>query len=118
MMDELYLRAGLENLRFAVPVSSIVKIISDPTAAEIPDAPEGICGILYHEQEIFVIRSLKPDRMTPPRLLILYKDGKGCAAYAADWVAAMEEMTEEELKDVLPAGETGILLLNKKERNG
>ena len=115
MNTEIYLRAELDGVRFAVPAAAILKILSDPAAVPVPDAPEGICGIAYDAGAIFAIRSFSPKRRVPAQLVILCRGG--AEAYAADCVEAMETLTGDELANALPAGDAGILLLDGKERN-
>lgn len=117
MRDDVYLRAELDGLRFAVSEPRIVKILSEPTASEMPDAPEGICGILYDEDAVYAIRSLNPARKSPAKLAVLCCDELGTAAYAADSVASMGELTDEELAGAGMADMTGILLLEKKDQD-
>lgn len=115
MEDKRYLRAALEDISFAVPAAAIVKIVADSPAVPVPDALEGICGILREEREVFAIRSLLPGRKRPARLAVLCQDGEKRIAYAADSVAAMDILNEEEAAEAIPAGTGGVLLLSKKD---
>jgi len=115
--NRMYLRAGLEETRFAVPAELVWKILPDPAAVPMPAAPEGICGILYSEGAVYPLRTVVRDRFVPARLAILCQIGTEGAAYAADTVAEMSELTGEEAAHALPVGDAGILLLDKKDQN-
>jgi|GEM_PF-1056829 len=105
MSTTSYLRAELDGLRFAVPSSSLIKIVPDPIAVSVPDAPKGICGIVYEEGAVLPIRSLDPERRNPAELVVLCGSETGRAAYAADRVAAMGELTDDERAKSEPAEE-------------
>jgi len=114
MMDEIYIRARLDGMRFAVPAAAVLKILSGPSAVPAPDAPEGICGIAYDEGAIFPIRSINPGRRAPAPLVILCARGAGCAAYAADRVETMAPLDSAELESALPLEDMGVLLPDKE----
>jgi len=114
MMDEAYIRARLDGARFAVPAADVLKILPEPVALPVPDAPEGICGIVYDEGAVFPIRTLVPARSVPARLVVLCARGAGRAAYAADSVETMAPLDFAEREGALPFGDTGILLLDKE----
>lgn len=117
MNDVIYLRARLDDVRFAVPASSIVKIVSGPTAIAVPAAPEGICGIVRDGGSVFAIISLSSGRRSPAQLAILCRDGTDCRAYAADRVETMDELTEGEQAGAQSIGTGGVLLLERKDRH-
>jgi len=113
MMD-VYIKARRGGVRFAVPASDVGKILSEPVAIPVPDAPEGICGIVYDEGTILPVRTLDPARRRPSQLVILCTPGAGRTAYAADRVETMEPLNRAELETALPIGDGGILLLCKE----
>jgi len=114
MMDEVYIKARLDGVRFAVPAANVLKILSDPIAIPAPDAPEGICGIVYDEGAVFSICSVNPARHNPAQLIILFVRGAGRAACTADRVETMGPLDHAELESALPLQGTGILLLDKE----
>lgn len=116
MKDIIYLHAWLDDVLFAVPAPSIVKILSDPTAIAVPSAPEGVCGIVYDGGAVFTILSLSSGRRSPAQLAILCRDESGCRAFAADRVGIMEELTDREQAGAMSIGANGVLLLDGKEQ--
>jgi len=110
MMDEIYIRARLDGVRFALPAADVRKILSEPAAVPVPDAPEGICGIVYDEGAVFPIRSLNPARRDPARLVVLCARG----AYAADLVETMAPLDRAELASALPFRDAVLLLPDKE----
>ncbi len=117
-MDEtVYLRIRLRDVLFAVPADAVIKILSSPKAVRLPDAPDGICGIVYDAGAVFALRSLSQEVHSPARLAVLCRDGAECTAFAADQAETMGELTAEEKKFARPYGSSGILLLTGKETN-
>jgi len=110
MNGEVYLKALLDGVRFAVPAADVLKILPEPPAIYVPDAPEGICGLAYDEGAVYPVRSVNPARRAPARLVIL----AGRAALAADRVETMAQLDRAELDAALPFGDTGILLLDRE----
>ena len=117
MINVSYLRAGLDDIQFAVPSSALIKILPNPTAVSLPDAPEGICGIIYDKGAILAIQTFRRARKSPARLVILCMAESGPVAYAADRVEAVGELADSEIADASPAGAAGILLLDGKNRH-
>lgn len=115
MREEVYIRARLDGVRFAVPAAEVLKILPEPVEIPAPDAPEGICGIVYDEGAILPIRAVHPARREPAPLVVLCACGAGRAAYAADRVETMAPLDRAERESARPLGETGILLLDKEE---
>jgi len=117
MRDIIYLRAGLDGVRFAVPSMSIERILSDPVVLAVPLAPEGICGIVCFEGAVTPVRSLVPGRQTPASLVILCRGSQGLTAYAADRVEAMGMLDEREFAGAEAAEAGGVLLLDRRKQD-
>lgn len=113
MMETEYLKARLDGVRFAVPAAEVLKILSEPAAIPMPDAPEGICGLVYDEGAVFPIRSICPERRSPAQLVILCTRSAGCAACAAERVETMAPLDAAERERAIPFRDTEILLLDK-----
>ena len=113
-MDEMYIKARLDSIRFAVPAEDVLKILPEPVTVSVPEAPEGICGLVYDTDAILAIRSVSPMRRVPSRLVILSSGSTGRAAFAADDVDTMEPLDQAEMHSALPFGNTGVLLLKKE----
>ena len=110
-MEENYLRACLREIRYALPASAVLKILSAPVVIPVPDAPEGICGLVYDRGTVLPLRSFCPQVRRPSRLVILWGNGTQCEALAADRVETMGPLSAAELDAALPLEDAGILLL-------
>ena len=115
--EEMYLHAGLADMRFAIPADAVVRVLASPIAIPLPDAPEGICGILYDGGKIFALRALQPQQRSPTPLAVLCQAGDDGIAVAADRVSAMAPLSDSERACARPAGLARILLLDRKERH-
>ena len=89
MNSDSYVFARLDDVRYAVPTAYVLKILSDPSSIAVPDAPEGICGVVYDEGIIMPVRCFNLKRREPSELVVLCIGQSGYMAYAADSVETM-----------------------------
>lgn len=105
-MDKIYIRAGLNQFRFAIPASAVLKILRNPVVSIVPDAPEGICGIVYDAGTILPVWTVDPGRTGSFPLVILCEK----AAYAADRVEGMGPLENAEAEEMTPFRAPCVLL--------
>jgi Chemotaxis signal transduction protein len=114
MNSDSYVFARLDDVRYAVPTAYVLKILSDPSSIAVPDAPEGICGVVYDEGIIMPVRCFNLKRREPSELVVLCIGQSGYMAYAADSVETMGTISMTDLENAEELGDTGILLLDRK----
>jgi Chemotaxis signal transduction protein len=115
MNDEIFVCAYTGDVRFAAAAPAVIKIIPDPTTIPVPDAPEGICAVVYDEGQIIPVRALSANAAGQPKLVILCSTNEGTAAYAADGVETMRVLSVSEREKAQRCEDTDIMLLDGKD---
>lgn len=110
-MGKIYIKAWLDEIHFAISSEKVRQILSAPVTIPVPDAPEGICGLVFTDGEVLPLRTLNPERGSPARLVILCSGGQ---AYAATDIDTMGMLGEKERETADTFGDTDILLLGKE----
>ncbi|MDD3164328.1 MAG: chemotaxis protein CheW [Oscillospiraceae bacterium] len=109
--EHLYFKAGLDGLRFAIAASQLDKVETRPVCETLPDAPDGICGLVYDAGEILPIFTLSALCAAPTGIILLCRRGGTRIAFAADRVDGFVMLPDDALQGQRYSDKDGELLL-------